>query len=82
MAGISMLGLALMVLLCFGFYLLIKLLSLQRKSRDSAFETKQEMEQYKLSMAQQVRQMKQRIEVLEKIVTDEGYKVQKEINNL
>jgi len=34
------------------------------------------------SLLQQVEQLNERVEVLEKIVTDEGYQVQKDINNL
>jgi cell division protein FtsB len=34
------------------------------------------------SLSQQVAQLEQRMQVLEKIVTDEGYAVHKEINNL
>lgn len=82
MAGISMIGLVLIIFLCCGSYLLNNMLSQQRKSQNSVSEYQKEMQQYRLGMAQQVSQMKQRIEVLEKIVTDEGYNVQKEINNL
>jgi len=34
------------------------------------------------SLLQQVEQLNERVKVLEKIVTDEGYQVQKDINNL
>lgn len=33
-------------------------------------------------LKQQVEELKERVQVLEKIVTDEGYQVQKDINNL
>lgn len=43
--------------------------------------TKQNDEQ-NIELKQEVKELKARIEVLEKIVTDEGYQVQKDINNL
>jgi type II secretory pathway component PulJ len=35
-----------------------------------------------IAMRKQIQTLEERIQVLEKIVTDEGYNVQKEINNL
>lgn len=52
-----------------------------------AFKTKtlnhnKESDEQSIQLQQQVEKLTERIQVLEKIVTDEGYQVQKDINNL
>lgn len=68
------------ITVCFGVIssMYKKHLAFKEKTLMHSYQTDKQNE----SLNQQVAKLEQRMQVLEKIVTDEGYNVQKEINKL
>ena len=73
------------VFISVGFSVLASMYKKHLAFKEKALNFKQNDQQNNVhnnTVQEQITQLEQRIQVLEKIVTDEGYTVQKEINNL
>ena len=80
MSGTSMV--VLIVLISVGFGVLYDMYKKHLEFKEKTLNHSQDNDKQNQALQQQVSVLEERIEVLEKIVTDEGYSVQKEINKL
>lgn len=69
------------VFIAVGFSVLASMYKKHLTFKEKSLNFKHDDEQ-NIDLQNQISILEQRIQVLEKIVTDEGYSVQKEINNL
>jgi len=80
MTGTSMV--VLIVLISVGFGVMYDMYKKHLEFKEKTLNLNQQNDDKNESLKQKVIQLEQRVQVLEKIVTDEGYSVQKDINNL
>ena len=80
MTGTSMV--VLIVLISVGFGVMYDMYKKHLEFKEKNLNLSQQNDEKNESLKQEITQLKQRVQVLEKIVTDEGYSVQKDINNL
>ena len=80
MSGNSMV--VFIVLISVGFGVLYDMYKKHLEFKERTLKLNDKNEQENSVLKQQVNKLEERIAVLEKIVTDEGYHVQKDINNL
>ena len=72
----------LIVLISVGFGVMYDMYKKHLEFKEKNLNLSQQNDEKNESLKQEITQLKQRVQVLEKIVTDEGYSVQKDINNL
>ena len=70
------------VFISVGFGVLYDMYKRHLEFKEKSLGHVQQDTESNIALQKQVQTLEERIEVLEKIVTDEGYSVQKEINNL
>lgn len=80
MSGTSMV--VLIVLISVGFGVLYDMYKKHLEFKEKTLNHNQDSDKQNQALKQQVSALEERVQVLEKIVTDEGYNVQKEINKL
>ncbi|WDE00351.1 hypothetical protein [Thalassomonas actiniarum] len=80
MSGTSMV--VLIVLISVGFGVLYDMYKKHLEFKEKTLNYNQDSDKQNQLLKQQVSALEERVQVLEKIVTDEGYNVQKEINKL
>lgn len=80
MTGTTMI--VLIVFISVGFGVMYDMYKKHLEFKEKTFILSQENDKRNESLEQKVTILEKRIQVLEKIVTDEGYSVQKDINNL
>ena len=80
MTGTTMV--VLIVLISVGFGALYDMYKKHLAFKERTMHLNQKSSEENISLKKQVETLEQRVQVLEKIVTDEGYSVNKEINNL
>ncbi|WP_281556406.1 hypothetical protein [Thalassomonas sp. RHCl1] len=80
MSGTSMV--VLIVLISVGFGVLYDMYKKHLEFKEKTLNHNQDSDKQNQLLKQQVSALEERVQVLEKIVTDEGYNVQKEINKL
>jgi len=80
MSGTTMI--VMIVFITVGFGVLFDMYQKHLKFKEKTMKYEQDANEETSILKAQVTQLEQRIQVLEKIVTDEGYSVNKEINNL
>jgi len=80
MSGTSMV--VLIVLISVGFGVLYDMYKKHLEFKEKTLHHKQHSDKQNQALQQQIAALEERVQVLEKIVTDEGYSVQKEINKL
>ncbi|WDE04134.1 hypothetical protein SG34_022670 [Thalassomonas viridans] len=80
MSGTSMV--VLIVLISVGFGVLYDMYKRHLEFKEKTLSHNQDRDKQNQALQQQVTALEERVQVLEKIVTDEGYSVQKEINKL
>ena len=80
MTGTTMV--VLIVLISVGFGVIYDMYQKHLSFKERTMKYNQQSSEESSAMKQQITKLEERIQVLEKIVTDEGYNVSKEINNL
>jgi len=78
-------GTAMVVAIVFisvGFGVMYDMYKKHLEFKDKTLSHNNQSHEQALAMMKQVQALEERVQVLEKIVTDEGYSVQKEINKL
>ena len=70
------------VIVCVVFGIIYKMYKTHLEFKAKTTTHNKTSDQQSVQLKQQVEKLTERIQVLEKIVTDEGYQVQKDINNL
>lgn len=80
MTGTTMV--VLIVLISVGFGVLYDMYKKHLEFKEKTLKYEADATQKSHSLNQKVEQLEQRVQTLEKIVTDEGYQVNKDINNL
>lgn len=80
MTGTTMI--VLIVFISVGFGVMYDMYKKHLEFKEKTFNLSQENDKKNETLEQKVTILENRIQVLEKIVTDEGYSVQKDINNL
>ena len=72
----------LIVFISVGFGVMYDMYQKHLKFKERTLHLNQKTNDENAALQAQVKDLTERVQVLEKIVTDEGYNVQKEINNL
>ncbi len=80
MSGTTMV--VLIVFISVGFGVMYDMYQKYLKFKERTLHLNQKNNDENSALQAQVKDLTERVQVLEKIVTDEGYNVQKEINNL
>lgn len=80
MSGTTMI--VLIVFISVGFGVIFDMYSKHLKYKEKVLRLKQNTNEENDALKQQITKLTARVETLEKIVTDEGYTVSKEINQL
>ncbi|NMP31223.1 hypothetical protein HII17_06590 [Thalassotalea sp. M1531] len=80
MSGTTMV--VMIVLISVGFGVLYDMYQKHLKFKEKTMKYKQQSSEENSELKAQVTKLEERMQVLEKIVTDEGYNVNKEINGL
>lgn len=80
MSGTTMV--VLIVFISVGFGVMYDMYQKYLKFKERTLHLNQKNNDVNAALQAQVKELTERVQVLEKIVTDEGYNVQKEINNL
>lgn len=80
MSGTTMV--VLIVFISVGFGVMYDMYQKHLKFKERTLHLNQKTNDENAALQAQVKDLTERVQVLEKIVTDEGYNVQKEINNL
>lgn len=80
MSGTTMI--VLIVLISVGFGVMYDMFQKHLKFKEKSLKFNAENSTENTALKSQVAQLEERVQVLEKIVTDEGYTVNKEINGL
>ncbi|PAJ74163.1 hypothetical protein CJF42_11790 [Pseudoalteromonas sp. NBT06-2] len=80
MTGTTMI--VLIVFISVGFGVMYDMYKKHLEFKEKTFNLNQQNDLKNESLEQKITTLEHRIQVLEKIVTDEGYSVQKDINNL
>tara|TARA_Y100000034_G_C6621575_1_gene271004 strand:- start:173 stop:415 length:243 start_codon:yes stop_codon:yes gene_type:complete len=80
MSGTTMV--VLIVFISVGFGVMYDMYQKYLKFKERTLHLNQKNNDVNTALQAQVKELTERVQVLEKIVTDEGYNVQKEINNL
>ncbi|MCH2057444.1 MAG: hypothetical protein MK214_12720 [Thalassotalea sp.] len=80
MSGTTMV--VLIVFISVGFGVMYDMYQKYLKFKERTLHLNQKNNDENAALQAQVKELTERVQVLEKIVTDEGYNVQKEINNL
>lgn len=80
MSGTTMV--VLIVFISVGFGVMYDMYQKYLKFKERTLHLNQKNNDENAALQTQVKDLTERVQVLEKIVTDEGYNVQKEINNL
>ena len=80
MSGTSMV--VLIVLISVGFGVIYDMYKKHLEFKERTLNHNSKSEEKNIQLRKQVATLEERVQVLEKIVTDEGYSVQKDINNL
>ncbi|QBG37653.1 hypothetical protein EMK97_18925 [Litorilituus sediminis] len=75
-------GVMVIVLVSVIFGVLYEMYKKHLQFKAKTLKYNQQNDEQSNELKQQVAQLTERVQVLEKIVTDEGYQVQKDINNL
>ncbi|MCI2283860.1 hypothetical protein L3081_11200 [Colwellia sp. MSW7] len=70
------------VITCVVFGVLYEMYKKHLEFKTKTIQHNKTSDEYSIQLKQKVDQLTERVQVLEKIVTDEGYQVQKDINNL
>lgn len=70
------------VIVCVVFGIIYKMYNKHLEFKTKTLNHNQTSDEQSEQLKQQVEKLTERVQVLEKIVTDEGYQVQKDINNL
>ncbi|GLX77275.1 hypothetical protein tinsulaeT_06150 [Thalassotalea insulae] len=80
MTGTTMV--VLIVLISVGFGVLYDMYKKHLEFKSKTMEQNSKTTEQNIALKKQVANLEERVQVLEKIVTDQGYQVQQEINNL
>jgi len=80
MSGTSMV--VLIVLISVGFGVMYDMYKKHLEFKERTLNHNSKSDEDNISLRKQVKSLEERMQILEKIVTDEGYSVQKDINNL
>ncbi len=80
MSGTTMV--VLIVFISVGFGVLFDMYSKHLKFKEKALRHNRESDETNKELKQEIEKLSARVQVLEKIVTDEGYSISKEINQL
>ncbi|MGB1264056.1 MAG: hypothetical protein ACPG52_14195 [Cognaticolwellia sp.] len=78
-------GTAMVVAIVFisvGFGVMFDMYKKHLEFKEKTLSHNSQSDEQTIAMKKQIHTLEERMQVLEKIVTDEGYNVQKEINNL
>jgi len=70
------------VIVCVVFGIIYKMYKMHLEFKAKTLNHNKTSDEQSEHLLQQVDKLTERVQVLEKIVTDEGYQVQKDINNL
>jgi cell division protein FtsL len=70
------------VIVCVVFGIIYKMFKMHLEFKAKTLNHNETSDEQSNLLKQQVDNLTERVQVLEKIVTDEGYQVQKDINNL
>ncbi len=70
------------VIVCVVFGIIFKMYKMHLEFKAKTLNHNKTSDEQSEKLIQQVDKLTERVQVLEKIVTDEGYSVKKEINNL
>jgi cell division protein FtsL len=70
------------VIVCVVFGIIFKMYKMHLEFKAKTLDHNKSSDEQNVQLQQQVEKLTERVQVLEKIVTDEGYQVQKDINNL
>jgi len=70
------------VIVCVVFSIIYKMYKMHLEFKAKTLNHNKISDEQSEQLIQQVDKLTERVQVLEKIVTDEGYQVQKDINNL
>ncbi|MCW8865865.1 MAG: hypothetical protein OQK09_02365 [Colwellia sp.] len=70
------------VIVCVVFGILYEMYKKHLEFKAKTLNHNQTADEHSEQLREQVEKLTERVQVLEKIVTDEGYQVQKDINNL
>lgn len=70
------------VIVCVVFGILYEMYKKHLEFKERTLNHNETSDEYSTQLKQQVDKLTERVQILEKIVTDEGYQVQKDINNL
>ena len=70
------------VIVCVVFGIIYKMYKMHLEFKAKTITHNKTSDEQSVQLKQQVEKLTERIQVLEEIVTDEGYQVQKDINNL
>jgi preprotein translocase subunit SecF len=70
------------VIVCVVFGIIYKMFKMHLEFKAKTVNHNKTSDQQTDQLKEQIERLTERVQVLEKIVTDEGYQVQKDINNL